>query len=60
MRDKIIEKLKQDIQKNSISGMVSKIKIPYTTLYRIVNNQGTCTLDTWDKIEEYYQKQATS
>jgi len=56
MRNKLLQKLKDDIQKHSISGMADKIKIPYTTLYRILENQGSCTLRTWERIEQYYQK----
>jgi hypothetical protein len=55
MKTKILEKLKKDVEKRGYMAMVEKIPIPYGNLYRIVNNQGTCTMRTWEKIEAYYR-----
>jgi ABC-type uncharacterized transport system ATPase subunit len=56
MRKKIVKQLKKDIKEHTIFGMAGKIKIPYTTLHRILNKQGSCTLRTWDLLEKYYNK----
>jgi len=54
MKEIILKKLRKDVKKHSLSGMADKIKIPYTSLYRIVKGEGTCTMKTWEKLETYY------
>jgi len=54
MRDKIIRKLIADIEKHTLPVMAEKTKVPYTTLYRIANNQGDCRYRTWELLENYY------
>jgi len=60
MRNEILKKLTADIKQHTISGMVDKTKIPYTTLYRLVNKQGDCRYRTWEMLEKYYSKKQTS
>jgi hypothetical protein len=56
MDNKTINKLASDIEKSSINSVSLKIKIPYATLWRIINNDGCCTMRTWEIIEKYYQR----
>jgi len=50
-----MKKLDRDIEHSSISEMADKIKIPYTSLYRIYKGEGH-TIRNWEKIESYYSK----
>ncbi|MFA5158842.1 MAG: hypothetical protein WC451_06725 [Patescibacteria group bacterium] len=56
MENKTLNKLASDIKKTSIKSVALRVKIPYATLWRIVNNEGCCTMRTWHKIEYYYSK----
>jgi hypothetical protein len=55
MKNKSIARFQKDIEKNSINSIALKIKIPYATLWRIVNGDGGCNMRTWKKIESYYK-----
>jgi hypothetical protein len=55
MKTKIYKKLIADLQKHSISSMSLRIKVPYATLWRIINGDGGCNMRTWEKIEKYYE-----
>ena len=56
MKSKIRQKLIKEIYRSSLHAVSIKIKVPYATLYRLVKDEGGCTMKTWNKIEKYYKE----
>lgn len=54
MNIKQMNKFNKDIKNNSIKSLSLKLKVPYATLWRIINGDGGCNMRTWNKIENHY------
>ncbi|MDA8170491.1 MAG: helix-turn-helix transcriptional regulator [Nitrospiraceae bacterium] len=55
MTKELLRKLKRDHRHKKLGGIARAMGIPYSTLYRIVEGQSKGSVDTWEKIEAFYE-----
>jgi len=54
MTKKLLAKINNDLRKKSLLQLSNDMKIPYATLWRLVNKESMGTIKTWEKISKYY------
>ncbi len=55
MTKELLKKLQRDHRSKRLGGIARAMGIPYSTLYRIVEGQSKGSVDTWEKIEAFYE-----
>lgn len=56
MKNKLLRKLKRDIERTSIYAVAKAIDMEYSTLYRIISGEFGGRMSTWEKIADFYDK----
>ncbi len=54
MTKKLLAKIANDLDKKSLLQLATDMKMPYATLWRLVNKESMGTIKTWEKISKYY------
>ncbi len=60
MRKELIKKLAADLKKRSLNSLAKEIDLRQPTLFRIVNKKSQGSIEVWEKIDSYYQKQKSA
>lgn len=55
MRNKLIDKMKKDIERKGVKNLAAEIGIDYFKLYRIIHSITKGTIDSWEKIIKFYK-----
>ena len=56
MRQRLLKRLKKDLERESFTYLAKKIGLPIPTLWRIVNEKTQGCIGSWEQIEAYYKK----
>lgn len=54
-RDTLAKKMRREAEGRNLSALARKIGIPYTSAWRFVNESGSGTIKTLERIERYYK-----